>query len=156
MSVYHVALAGRVQRYSPIYYPDSHANSAIVPAGLRPTERPPCHTVAARVVVFTHTPPRGHAHSAARPRTDTFRHPPTGIQRVSPHSRPAWQGFQGALHPRYTVLYDRTRQEKITLRRAAFDRDEGPRARPRAVNRFILERLPIAALAALIPENAAR
>lgn len=32
MSVYHAALAGRVQRYSPIYYPDSHANSALAPA----------------------------------------------------------------------------------------------------------------------------
>lgn len=77
MSVYHVALAGRVQRYSPIYYPDSHANSAIVPAGLRLTERPPCHTVAARVVVFTHTSPLEHAHSAAAQLIDTFRHPPT-------------------------------------------------------------------------------
>lgn len=55
MSVYHVVLAGRVQRYSPIYYPDSHANSAIVPTGLRLTERPPCHTVAVRVVVSTYT-----------------------------------------------------------------------------------------------------
>lgn len=32
VSVYHVALAGRVQRYSPIYYPDSHANSALAAA----------------------------------------------------------------------------------------------------------------------------
>lgn len=55
VSVYHVALAARVQRYSPIYYPDSHANSAIVPNGLRLTERPSCHMAAARVVVSTHT-----------------------------------------------------------------------------------------------------
>lgn len=91
MSVYHVALAGRVQRYSPIYYPDSHANSAIVPTGLRLTERPPCHTVAVRVVVSLHIYiyerdacmyafTRAHAHThtcthMAAPRIDTFRHP---------------------------------------------------------------------------------
>lgn len=67
VSVYHVALAGRVQRYSPIYYPDSHANSAIVPAGLRLTERPSCcHTVVAatRVVVLTHTPTHRYVSSS--------------------------------------------------------------------------------------------
>lgn len=141
MSVYHVALPGRVQRYSPIYYPDSHANSAIVPTGLRLTERPPCHArlcVCVSSFSYTHTytdrqtftVPRTHAHTLLR--VDTRFVIPTGL---SPHSRPAWQGFQGALHPRYTVLYDLARQEKITLRRrhaelgAAFDRNEGPRAR---------------------------
>lgn len=81
---------------------------------------------------------------------------------VSPHSRPAWQGFQGALHPRYTVLYDRARQEKITLHRAE-PRLTGtkirahPAGRRESINRFILERLPIARLlSAPIPENAAR
>lgn len=72
MSVYHVALAGRVQRYSPIYYPDSHANSAIVPTGLRLTERPPCHTVAVRVVVLPHI--YTHIHTHARIHTRTHPH----------------------------------------------------------------------------------
>jgi len=75
VSVYHVALAGRVQRYSPIYYPDSHANSAIVPTGLRLTERPPCHTVAVRVVVFTHIHAHdAYTHSHARTHTHTHTH----------------------------------------------------------------------------------
>jgi len=63
VSVYHVALAGRVQRYSPIYYPDSHANSAIVPTGLRLTER--CH--GAVRVSFPHT----HTHTHTRTHTHT-------------------------------------------------------------------------------------
>ena len=77
MSVYHVALAGRVQRYSPIYYPDSHANSAIVPTGLRLTERPPCHTVAVRVVVYTYTRVYSiytYAHDARIPLINTHTH----------------------------------------------------------------------------------
>jgi len=95
--VYQQALPARVQRYSPIYYPDSHANSAIVSTGLRLAELTPCR---------------------ARARIGTFRHA-DGIQRVCPpHRRPAWQGFQGALHPRYTVLCNRARQGKITRRAA--------------------------------------
>lgn len=82
MSVYHVALAGRVQRYSPIYYPDSHANSAIVPIGLRLTERSPRHTAAVPVVVSTHTHVYIHtyAHDVRIPRANSHKYTRTRLR----------------------------------------------------------------------------
>lgn len=126
VSVYHGALAGRVQRYSPIYYPDSHANSALAPADsllgclcltcssvyVAPLLIPfsshshrftefylrPTDTVAVVCLLFL---PELHVRVNLCMDTygDAFRH--SCESNDPPQSRPTWQGFQMTLHPRY-------------------------------------------------------
>lgn len=122
VSVYHVVLAGRVQRYSPIYYPDSHANSALAtrrfPAWL-PLPRMlvrlrytlfsssfflyPCFLLVDRNCVYVCT--CMYARLPVPLYTEMrliIPANPTILRRA----HPTWQGFQMTLHPRYEALYD--------------------------------------------------